>query len=106
MDRGEDWIHTFNPPLPDFSVNEANFICHRDGGTRAGSCSAAAWYLEAIVTRGDMQYTFPVAMEGKFLKQPISSFTAELIGLDEAIRYTHNLILKPNPRSLKRAREV
>ena len=69
------------------SFRDANYICHSDGGTRADSCSAVGWIIEAVVYRGEYKHTFPIAMSGKFLAQPISSFTTEAIALDEAISY-------------------
>lgn len=68
-------------------------MCHSDGGTRRDSCSAIGWFVEAIVVRDGLRHTFPVAMSGKFLSSPISSFTAECIALDEAIVFLVNFIL-------------
>ena len=88
MDRKTSWQHEFKPPLLGFTPLEANFICHSDGGTRAASCSAAGWFLEAVVIRGELRYTFPVAMHGQFFSTPISSFLAE------AIAYFVELVFK------------
>ena len=92
MDRKTSWQQVFEPPLADFTPLEANFICHSDGGTRAASCSAAGWFLEAVVIRGELRYTFPVAMHGQFFNEPISSFLAEAIAVDEAIAYFPKLV--------------
>ena len=93
MECGHDWRHAFQPPLDDFRIQGANFICHSDGGTRAGSCSAAGWFIEAIVERKGFRHTFPCAMAGKFLKSPISSFTAEAVALEDATLYPKTLII-------------
>lgn len=92
MDRGSDCFHRFDAPIQNFSIHEANLLCHSDGGTRVGKCSATGWIVEAIVVRGDAKYTFPLAMAGKFLQKPISSFTVETLALDEAIDYIHKLL--------------
>ena len=72
---------------------EANYVCHSDGGTRANSCSGAAWIIEARVVRDDERYIFPVAMAGVFLQGPVSSFLAEAIALDEAVRFLGKFVL-------------
>ena len=87
-------MHEFVLPVHDFDIDNANLLCHSDGGTRAASCSAAGWYLEAVVERENRCYTFPLAMAGEHLHEPISSFTAELIGLEDAVSYVHMLVSK------------
>ena len=59
---------------------------------RKGSCSAAGWFIEAVVLRGNVQHIFPLKMAGKYLNSPISSFTAEMIAVDEAIDFIYKLI--------------
>ena len=62
MDCREDLHEDCEPPLP-YDRQRVNYICHSDGGMRAGNCSAAAWYLEAVVTTDKAgAITFPVAM--------------------------------------------
>ena len=58
------WKQIWEPTLQDFDVAEANYIMHCDGGSRANSCAAAGWFLEAIVIRGQHKYTFPIGMCG------------------------------------------
>ena len=52
---------------------------------------------------GGQSQRVPLAMSGTFLSQPISSFTAELIALDEAILYMYQLVLKCTGFPRKRA---
>ena len=104
MDSGEDWSQVFDAPWPGFSIWNANLLCHSDRGTRAGSCSAAGWYIEAIETRDGKPHTFPVAMAGIFMAKPISSFTAETVALQEAILDVSVQIQTSGRHSTKRAR--
>ena len=53
----------------------------------------AAWIIEARVVRDDQRYIFPVAMAGVFLQDPVSSFLAEAIALDEAVRFLGKFVL-------------
>ena len=106
MDNQQDWSHVFIPTDAQFSEQSSNFLCHSDGGTRAGSCSAAAWYIEALIMEDGSTRSMPYAMGGKFLHEPISSFTTELIALDESIAYITNMVKKTSRRSTKRARTV
>lgn len=85
MECRKDWQFVFKAPCSDFNIQHANLICHSDGGTRAGSCSASGWIVEACVIQGDAQHTFPLAMAGSFFDQPVSSFSAELIALDAVV---------------------
>eukprot|EP00959_Pyramimonas_sp_CCMP1952_P133467 2790858-Pyramimonas_sp.AAC.1 len=84
MHTRSTWMTEVPPAMPDFTIVDANLVCHSDGGTRAGSCSAAAWILEAIVSRNGFMHIFPIATRGIFLDCPVSSFTAETIALDDA----------------------
>ena len=94
MDTGKDWVQTLEPPFSDFSTSMANFLCHTDGGSRQGSCSGISWCIEAIVRREGSIHTFPVARGGKFIRTPISSFTTEMLALDEAINVLSNLLMQ------------
>ena len=85
MHQTESWEKMFPPPIANFSRHEANYICHSDGGTRAGSCSAAGWILEAVVMRGNETINFPVAMKGVYIKDPVSSLFVKAIASEEAI---------------------
>ena len=85
MDFGHDWHKTFPSPFDDH-MQEAKLVCHSDGGSRKDSCSATGWMVEAIVIRNGLRHTFRIAMSGKFISPPISSFLAESIALDEAGR--------------------
>ena len=87
MDRAASWENHFVPPIGGFCVSEANYICHSDGGTRAESCSATGWILEAVARRGDSIIIFPVAMKGIYIENPISSFLAETIALEDAVTF-------------------
>ena len=62
-----------------------NFICHADGGTRVGRCSAAAWLIEAVQLQGGTYHTFPVARAGIYMPEPISALEAEAIALSEVV---------------------
>ena len=94
MGSRQDWQHDFKPTVQNFKLNEASVIFHSDGGTRGSKCSAAAWIMEAIVTREDKQYTFPVAARGIYLPDPVSSFLAEALALDDAISYFSKSVRK------------
>ena len=87
MDAKADWYKRFDPPFVDFKINEANFICHSDGGTRGELCSAIGWIVECIVFRNGTFHQFPYAIAGTFLKDPVSSFLAEAMALDDGIRF-------------------
>ena len=86
MDTKRSWEQVWEPPLQGFVAREANYVCHTDGGSRANSCAAAGWYLEAIVTRGQHRHTFPLDMSGVFRR---ASFVvlAETIAVDSAIAF-------------------
>ena len=92
MDVKTDWQKTYHPPIDDYNTWDTNFICHSDGGTRGESCSAIGWLIEAIVVRGELRHVFVVAMAGKFLSSPVSSFLAETMALDDAISFLTHLI--------------
>ena len=92
MDTRSSWMTEVPPAIPDFTILDANIVCHSDGGTRAGSCSAAAWILEAIVSRDGFTHTFTIASRGIFLDSPVSSFTAEAIALDDAVAYVSRMV--------------
>ena len=94
MDTGKDWFQTVEPPFSDFSMSMANYLYHIDGGSRQGSCSGISWCIEAIVKRDGLIHTFPVVMGGKYICTPISSFTTEMLALDEAINVLSNLFKK------------
>ena len=98
-------MHEFSPAVSDFTVSDANLVCHSDGGTRAGSCSAAAWILEAIGSRSGFTHThtFPIPSRGIFLEWPVSSFTAYAIALDGAVAHVSRLVYGRAGQS-KRAR--
>ena len=68
-------------------------MCHSDGGARANSCAGAAWIIEARVVRDDQRHIFPVAMAGLFLQDPVSSFVAEAIALNEAVNHLGKYLL-------------
>ena len=58
-------------------------VMHCDGGTRAAKCSAAAWVLEAHVTTDHGYEVMLLARKGIYIASPVSSFTAELIALED-----------------------
>ena len=103
MESGESWLKEIAPTVRDFSPCEANFICHSDGGTRKGSCSAAAWVVEASVVRDNRRHTLPLAFRGIYFSTPVSSFTAEAVALDDVVSYVSGKILNRSPGQLKRA---
>ena len=83
MDEGRSWYQSFATASPDFNLGRCNLLIHFDGGTRAMKCSASAWYIEAHMVKEGMEIFLPIAMSGTYLSEPVSSFKAELIGLDE-----------------------
>ena len=48
MDIAHDWFYEYLEETAELDVLSSNLVCHSDGGTRGESCSAAAWFLEAI----------------------------------------------------------
>ena len=93
MDIKSDWYRDFGP-LEIHQNEVVNYLCHSDGGTRADNCSAAAWCIEAVVTNGVLQRTVPVSMRGLFLKDPVSSFLAESLALDDVLNHLWDLVLR------------
>ena len=94
MDCREDLHEDCEPPLQ-YDRQRVNYICHSDGGTRAENCSAAAWYLEAVVTTDKAgAITFPVAMRGLFLENPVSPFMAEALALEDGLAYLAKFTLE------------
>ena len=89
MEKREDWMHSRHH---DTNLGIGNFICHSDGGTRQGTCSAAGWIIEAVVQESGQSLQLPIAMSGKYLPGHVSPFTAELIALDEAISYMYQIV--------------
>ena len=65
---------------------------HADGGTREGRCSATAWCIEAVHVRGQTQARSLVLIAGTFISDPVSSFLAEHIALDEAVQALDTLL--------------
>ena len=84
MDCKKSWHQQLTPPVK-FTFKEAQFTIHTDGGTRAGSCSAAAWLCEVRVVRKNTIYEFPLLMAGTHLEVPISTFKTEVLALDHAL---------------------
>ena len=84
MDERKSWAKTF----PDSATLScaANFLVHFDGGTRAGQCSAAAWCIEALTVCGQSTKRSFVIQAGTFMSDPVSSFLAETIAMDEAVQ--------------------
>ena len=93
MDMQHSWFQRCTPPIESFGVSGCNLIIHFDGGTRAGNCSASAWYIEARVLHQGVFILFPLVMGGTYVEEPISSFLAESLAFDEA----SELLLKMLP---------
>ena len=87
MDTKRSWHQKFIDGSQGWEADEVNLVVYSDGGTRANSCSAGAWYIEAHFEKRGKPTVMPVAMAGTFLETPVSSFTAEIIGLDEAVSF-------------------
>ena len=92
MDIKRSWYQRFQPPFEDYDIFRSNLLVHTDGGTRAGECSASAWYVEACIVQSGRELKFPLAMSGTYLEAPVSSFTAEAIALDESIEFVRKLL--------------
>ena len=95
MDMQCDWQKRFEVSNLDLDLNETNIVAHSDGGTRAEKCSAASWFVEAVTFRGGSEKRFPVLMGGTFMSTPISSFLAEALGLEAAIKAVRSIVLTP-----------
>ena len=104
MDCQEDWFEDLRPEGQQINLWSSNFVCHSDGGTRQGSCSAAAWIVERVVLEDGRQVVQPFARGGTYLKTPVSSFLAEAVALDEGMSYLHRIIEGSSPNMRKRAR--
>ena len=103
MDEARSWTYDFQWPFEGHAPHECNFVAYADGGTRNGTSSAAAWFVEVgfYHTSG---WTFkPISMGGHFLSEPESSFLAESIALEECLRILKHIILHDEPRG-KRVR--
>ncbi|CAK0901216.1 unnamed protein product [Prorocentrum cordatum] len=96
MDEKKSWYHSF--PIESVDLSGANFLIHSDGGTRAASCSAAAWCVEAVTRRGLIETTTLFIIAGTFISDPISSFTAEALALEEAAKAVEELIYRIGER--------
>ena len=92
MDEQRSWYQIFAQPNEQCDLALTNLVLHLEGGTRIGRCLAAAWYLEAVTCRNGIEHIVPLAMSGTFLSDPISSFTAEAIALDEGCAYIYAVI--------------
>jgi len=92
MESRRSWFQSGHITTEDLA--NANLLVPTDGGTRAGTCSAAAWCIEAVVCRGGFAVTIPILIAGTFISDPISSFTAESIALDEAVEAVRKLTLE------------
>ena len=104
MDLGQDWQEQLQSVGVQINPSCANFVCHSDGGTRPGSCSAAAWILEATVLENGLPTNHPIAPGGKYIGSPISPFLAEAIALDEATSYMSRFISTSPENQVRRAR--
>ena len=77
--------------MPETGRNSKRAFCkttRSNGGTRTGSCSAAAWHLEAHLPDGSIR---PVAMAGTYLPDCISPFAAETLALEEVATFLARL---------------
>ena len=83
MDTKQSWEELSPPVDQNIDLTEANFVMHCDGGTRMGTCSAAAWVLEAHLQTHRGRQIVRLAQKGVYMAEPISSFTAELIALED-----------------------
>ena len=104
MDMGEDWHEDLQPAGGKISPWSANLICYSDGGTRQGSCSGAAWILEAHVLEDGLPQVRPIARGGKYISLPVSSFFFEAIALDEATSHLFGILNDAPQYRIKRAR--
>ena len=104
MDRREDWHQDLLIPSTRHETWKTNLLCHSDGGTREGSCSAAAWIIEAVGVEGHFLRRYPLAMRGIFMLDPISSFTAESIALEDALTHLSHMMAEIQPPARKRPR--
>ena len=68
------------------------------GGTRARSCSAAAYIIE-LGTLIQGQWVFkPLAMSGTYINSPVSSFNDESLALEESLLFLKRLLTRPGKR--------
>ena len=88
MDLKTSWSRQLN----DIPADGCNIICHSDGGTRIGMCSAAAYIVEARVERDGVSTTIVLAMGGIYMDNPVSSFDVEAIALEECSSCARRLI--------------
>ena len=104
MDNTSDHFEEFPDTLEALANSGANFLCHSDGGTRGSKCSGIGWCVDAIITDRDQTSLVPLARGARYLSEPVSSFTAETLALDEATRYLSEFVLNHYNRIRKRAR--
>ena len=70
-----------------------NLVVHSDGGTRSKNCSAGAWVLEVGRIEKQQWTCCVLARGGTFLSDPISSFLAEGIALEESSLLLRKLVV-------------
>ena len=59
-------------------------VAFSDGGCRQGDCSASAWAVAIGVSTGDSWSYSLARVGGKFFLDPVNSFLAETVALEEA----------------------
>ena len=93
MDIQKSWRETWTRP-DGIDIEEANILAFSDGGSRKGACSASAWIMFVC---GDDKY-FPLAAQGMFFPEALSSFTVECIALENAIEHVKRFCCKHGKR--------
>ena len=76
---------------------DCHLIIHADGGTRAHQCSASTWIVEVAAKLGNVWMYKLLAMGGTNFGDPISSFLAEGIALEEGSIFIRKLVSMCGP---------
>ena len=92
MDLGESWRHCNDWPCPGRDIDDCRLVIHSDGGTRARNCSASAWVAEILVDSPSGIQTHRLASGGTYINNPISSFLAEAMALEESTLFICKLL--------------
>jgi len=84
MDLGSSWRHSWEDPRGDKGT--WSVIGFSDGGCRWGQCAAASWAI-AMGTCQDETWSYRLVQAGGiFFEEPIGSFIAEAVALEEATK--------------------
>ena len=92
MDAQRSLEKQYGWPFEDCNLSACNILIHSDGGTRLNCCSSFGWILEVCRLIDGIWEFKPLMMRGTYLSEPISSFLAETLALEEASLFVVKLL--------------